>query len=207
MYSHSSRCVVHAPTLIPPIHLHTNGTLSSRISKALGSNPVSGRWCALPEFLYSVHLSLDSNQIFFKILFSYKYYFQTGFFRRILKVSVLCCARIARIFSYWYYILHRRPVIYIFFFTRFPPSEKALSWRLDITFGYLTFLFWANRKILGTNFFLYFVIKPESVHNRCYVLRLPYKTERLVCPFQVFGNDSNKSKFDSGGNQEEIEFW
>jgi hypothetical protein len=23
----------------------------------------------------------------------------------------------------------------------------------------------------------------------------------------VFGNDSNKSKFDSGGNQEEIEFW
>jgi hypothetical protein len=23
---------------------------------------------------------------------------------------------------------------------------------------------------------------------------------------QVFGNDSNKSKFDSGGNQEEIEF-
>jgi hypothetical protein len=24
---------------------------------------------------------------------------------------------------------------------------------------------------------------------------------------QVFGNDSNKSKFDSGGNQEEIEFW
>jgi hypothetical protein len=24
---------------------------------------------------------------------------------------------------------------------------------------------------------------------------------------QVFGNDSNKSKSDSGGNQEEIEFW
>jgi hypothetical protein len=24
---------------------------------------------------------------------------------------------------------------------------------------------------------------------------------------QVFGKDSNKSKFDSGGNQEEIEFW
>jgi hypothetical protein len=24
---------------------------------------------------------------------------------------------------------------------------------------------------------------------------------------EVFGNDSNKSKFDSGGNQEEIEFW
>jgi hypothetical protein len=24
---------------------------------------------------------------------------------------------------------------------------------------------------------------------------------------QVFGNDRNKSKFDSGGNQEEIEFW
>jgi hypothetical protein len=24
---------------------------------------------------------------------------------------------------------------------------------------------------------------------------------------QVFGNDSSKSKFDSGGNQEEIEFW
>jgi hypothetical protein len=24
---------------------------------------------------------------------------------------------------------------------------------------------------------------------------------------QVFGNDSNKSKFDSGGNQEETEFW
>jgi hypothetical protein len=24
---------------------------------------------------------------------------------------------------------------------------------------------------------------------------------------QEFGNDSNKSKFDSGGNQEEIEFW
>jgi hypothetical protein len=24
---------------------------------------------------------------------------------------------------------------------------------------------------------------------------------------QVFGNDCNKSKFDSGGNQEEIEFW
>jgi hypothetical protein len=24
---------------------------------------------------------------------------------------------------------------------------------------------------------------------------------------QVFGNDSNKSEFDLGGNQEEIEFW
>jgi hypothetical protein len=24
---------------------------------------------------------------------------------------------------------------------------------------------------------------------------------------QAFGNDSNRSKFDSGGNQEEIEFW
>jgi hypothetical protein len=24
---------------------------------------------------------------------------------------------------------------------------------------------------------------------------------------QVFGNDSNKSKFDSEGNKEEIEFW
>jgi hypothetical protein len=24
---------------------------------------------------------------------------------------------------------------------------------------------------------------------------------------QVFGNNSNKSKFDSGGNQEDIEFW
>jgi hypothetical protein len=24
---------------------------------------------------------------------------------------------------------------------------------------------------------------------------------------QVFGNDSNKSKFDSGGNQEDTEFW
>jgi hypothetical protein len=24
---------------------------------------------------------------------------------------------------------------------------------------------------------------------------------------RVLGNDSNKSKFDSGGNQEEIEFW
>jgi hypothetical protein len=23
----------------------------------------------------------------------------------------------------------------------------------------------------------------------------------------IFGNDSNKSKFDSGGNQEETEFW
>jgi hypothetical protein len=28
-----------------------------------------------------------------------------------------------------------------------------------------------------------------------------------VSTVQVFGNNSNKSKFDSGGNQEEIEFW
>jgi hypothetical protein len=27
------------------------------------------------------------------------------------------------------------------------------------------------------------------------------------CIKNEFGNDSNKSKFDSGGNQEEIEFW
>jgi hypothetical protein len=30
---------------------------------------------------------------------------------------------------------------------------------------------------------------------------------RKCVTVQVFGNDSNKSKFDSGGNQEEIEFW
>jgi hypothetical protein len=29
----------------------------------------------------------------------------------------------------------------------------------------------------------------------------------LFLVFIPFGNDSNKSKFDSGGNQEEIEFW
>jgi hypothetical protein len=30
---------------------------------------------------------------------------------------------------------------------------------------------------------------------------------RKCVTVQVFGNDSNTSKFDSGGNQEEIEFW
>jgi hypothetical protein len=29
----------------------------------------------------------------------------------------------------------------------------------------------------------------------------------LSLSVQIFGNDSNKSKFDSGGNQGEIEFW
>jgi hypothetical protein len=43
------------------------------------------------------------------------------------------------------------------------------------------------------------------------VVNLQFSRPEPLLFFQValhlFGNDSNKSKFDSGGNQEEIEFW
>jgi hypothetical protein len=46
-------------------------------------------------------------------------------------------------------------------------------------------------------------IMEEQIHM-IWLLRLMGEVYVTV---QVFGNDSNKSKFDWGGNQEEIEFW
>jgi hypothetical protein len=45
------------------------------------------------------------------------------------------------------------------------------------------------------------MITPDAILFLCNEFKKGSKT------VEVFGNDSNKSKFDSRGNQEEIEFW
>jgi hypothetical protein len=52
----------------------------------------------------------------------------------------------------------------------------------------------------------YMLVSRDQNAGQTWEIKIGHRSFENVT-VQVFGNDSNKSKFDSGGNQEEIEFW
>jgi hypothetical protein len=53
----------------------------------------------------------------------------------------------------------------------------------------------------------YMLVSRDQNAGQTREIKIGNRSFENVPRVQVFGNDSNKSKSDSGGNQEEIEFW